>query len=257
MIIKRVINQFRAQDWAALVSELVIVVVGIFIAIQADRWWEQQDELQQEQQYIARLTKDIERDITQINYAIDLAAFRQGFAELLIASAEDAEVARNQPEKFLAAVQQAAFTYTAALNSDTFAELRSTGNLGLLQDGNLKTALFEYYRENEEQRQFKSLELMTEIRHMEFASKILNNDQRVWVQDNYLVFTPLTVADARYPASEIQTVIDAVIRLQDSPDFVAWLPEARALQIGLIRVQERRLRGAEHLLALLKNSDNH
>jgi len=254
MVIQRIISRFRAQDWTALISELVIVVVGIFIAIQADRWWEHQDDLRQEQLYIARLTDDIERDIAQINFALDLATFRQGFAELLIATAKDAEVARNQPEKFLASVQQAAFTYTAALNSDTFAELRSTGNLGLLQDRSLKTALFEYYRENEEQRQFKSLELMTEIRHMEFAAKILNNDQRVWVQDNYLVFTPRTVADARYPASKIQTVIDAAIRLQSSPDFVAWLPEARALQIGLIRTHRRRLDGAEGLLALLKSS---
>ena len=73
MIIKRVVNQFRAQDWTALISELVIVVVGIFIAIQADHWWEQQDDLRQEQLYIERLTEDIERDITDISYAIEPA----------------------------------------------------------------------------------------------------------------------------------------------------------------------------------------
>ena len=91
---------------------------------------------------------------------------------------------------------------------------------------------------------------------MEFAAKILNNDQRVWVQDNYHVFTPRTVPDARYPASEIQTVIDAAIRLQYSPDFVAWLPEARALQLGFIRTHKTRLSGAEALLIMLQSSDN-
>lgn len=49
MLIKRTIDQVRKQDWTALASELVIVIVGIFVAIQADRWWQQQDDLQQEQ----------------------------------------------------------------------------------------------------------------------------------------------------------------------------------------------------------------
>ena len=43
MVIKRLIKRFRTQDWAALVSELVIVIVGIFIAVQADRWLEQRE----------------------------------------------------------------------------------------------------------------------------------------------------------------------------------------------------------------------
>lgn len=254
MIIQRTINRFRAQDWTALVSELVIVVVGIFIAIQADRWWEQQDDLRQEQLYIARLAEDIERDITEISHAIDLATFRRDFSDLLIAVSKDPEVARDQPEVFLAAVHQTAFTYTAALNSDTFEELRSTGKLVLLQNRDLKTALFEYYRFDEQGRQFQSLQLMTEIRHFEFAVRILSNEQRVWVQDNYFVYTPRTVAVVEYPGSELEGVVDAAKRLQNSPDFVAWLPEARGLQLELIQTHEGRLRGAEELLSILKVS---
>jgi len=75
MVIQRIISRFRAQDWTALISEFVIVVVGIFIAIQSDRWWEQQDDLRQEQLYIERLAEGIERDIVNISYAIELAAF--------------------------------------------------------------------------------------------------------------------------------------------------------------------------------------
>ena len=256
MIIKRVVNQFRAQDWTALVSELVIVVVGIFIAIQADRWWEQQDDLRQEQLYIERLAEDVERDIADISYAIELAAFRLEFADLLIEASTNPEVSRSKPEKFLAAVQQAAFTHTPALSSDTFEELRSTGNLGLLRDEKLKGALFEYYRFDEGQRQYQSLQLMTEIRHFEFAAGVLSKEQRVWVQDNYYVFNPGSATDLKYPESDIDAVVDAARRLQASPDFVAWLPEARGLQIELTGINEMRLRGAESLLAILKSSES-
>jgi hypothetical protein len=40
MLIRRVIGKVRSQDWSALVSELIIVILGIFIAIQADSWWQ-------------------------------------------------------------------------------------------------------------------------------------------------------------------------------------------------------------------------
>jgi len=134
--------------------------------------------------YIARLAEDIERDINALEYSIELAAYRRDFADLLMAVARKPELSRNQPEKFPAAVHQAAFTYTPALSSDTFEELRSTGNLGLLRDAAIKADLFEYYRYDEGGRQYQGLQLMSEIRHMEFAARILTNEQRTWVQDN-------------------------------------------------------------------------
>jgi len=256
MVIQRIISRFRAQDWTALISELLIVVVGIFIAIQADRWWEQQDDLQQEQLYIERLAEDIERDIANISYAIELAAFRLEFADLLIRAAIEPEVARNEPERFLAAVHQSAFTYTPALSSDTFEELRSTGKLGLMRDEKLKAALFEYYRFDDGQRQFQSLQLMTEIRHFELAAGILSNEQHVWVQDNYYVYNPESSTDAKYPESGVDAIVDAARRLQGSPDLTAWLPEARGLQLELTEINEMRLRGAEALLLLLEGTES-
>lgn len=256
MVIRRIVNRLRAQDWAALVSELIIVVVGIFIAIQADRWWEQQDDLRQEKAYIARLAEDIRRDIDGVSYAIDLAALRLEFANLLITATREPEIAQDQPEKFLASVQQAAFTHTSALSSDTFEELRSTGNLGLLRNEALKAALFEYYRYDEGQRQYQSLQLMTEIRHFEFAANILSTEQHMWVQDNYYIFNPKTVLDVRYPDAGIEGVIETAQRLQESPDFIAWLPQARGIQLELIQTHKGRLKLAETLLSILEPPDN-
>ena len=38
MIIKRLAEQFRSQNWFALGAELIVVVVGIFLGLQADSW---------------------------------------------------------------------------------------------------------------------------------------------------------------------------------------------------------------------------
>jgi hypothetical protein len=136
-----------------------------------------------------------------------------------------------------------------------YEELRSTGSLGLLRDDRLKAALFDYYSYDDGQRQFQSLQIMTEIRHFELAAKILSNEQRVWVQNNYYVFGPRTVDGAICSESKIDAVADAARRLQDSPDFIAWLPEARGMQLDLMKTNEFRLQRAESLLSILRVSD--
>jgi hypothetical protein len=84
MIIRRAIDSVRTQDWPALFSELVIVVLGIFIAIQADSWWQHQDDLNQEASYLSRLINDVTDDIGNIEYGIRLAALRKELADELI-----------------------------------------------------------------------------------------------------------------------------------------------------------------------------
>ena len=63
MLIRRVIGNVRSQDWSALVSELIIVILGIFIAIQADSWWQAHNDRKLEQQYVSRLIDDVSIDI--------------------------------------------------------------------------------------------------------------------------------------------------------------------------------------------------
>ncbi len=255
MLINRVINRFRAQDWVALVSELIIVVVGIFIAIQADSWWQHQDELQQENRYIARLLEDIERDEAAINHAISLATYRLSLADLLMDAAVDPRIVLRRPAEFMIAVQQSAFTYTPSLNTDTFEELRATGKLALLRNDKLKSALFEYYRYDESQRQYLSLQLMTEFRHFELAAGILTNEQYVWMQDEIGYVSPGVPSDIEVTAAQLDALVEAAQRLKDSPDFVAWLPEARSMQIELADTHESRLRRAHALLTILKGAE--
>ena len=255
MLINRVIKRFRAQDWIVLCSELIIVVVGIFIAIQADSWWKHRDELQQEQLYIARLLEDVERDESAINHAISLASHRLSLSDLLIAVAVDPEIALHRPAEFTIAVHQSAFTHTPSLNTDTFEELRATGGLSLLRNEELKSALFEYYRYDESQRQYLSLQLMTEFRHFELAAGILTNAQYVWMQDEIGYVSPGVPSDVEFTAAQLDSLVEAAQRLKDSPDFVAWLPEARSMQIELADTHERRLRRAQALLTILRDAE--
>lgn len=254
-MLRQLATRFRQQDWVLLGSELIIVAASIFVAFQVDRWWDDRADLIREQQYIVRLIADIESDIDAINYSIGLARMRQRFAELLIDVADNPELANERPVEFMAAIHQSAYTSTSALNTDTFEEMISTGKLGLLTDDRLKSALFEYYRFDEWQRQYLLLQLMTEFKHFELCVGVLTNKQVVWIQDNVgLVKLGEFVALSELN-SKAGSVASAANRLIDNLDCVAWLPESRGLQLELISTHEGRRERAQTVLTLLKNAD--
>jgi len=255
MLIRRIIDRIRRQDLSALISELAIVVVGIFIAIQVDAWWKHRDDLQRELTYIARLTEDIERDLVSINNSIALAELRYDFSNLMIAAAANPEIARQRPAEFMTAIHQSSFTHTPSLNSDTFEELRSTGGLSLLRNEELKAALFEYYRYDQSQRQYMNLQLMTEFRHFELASGILSNEQYVWLQDEIGYVAPSRPIDVQFTPQQLDDIVDAARRVSDSPALIAWLPESRSMQLELKYTHESRLERATALLDILRKLD--
>jgi len=42
MLLSRLTKHLRSQNWAAVLLELVVVVVGIFLAFQLERWYAEQ-----------------------------------------------------------------------------------------------------------------------------------------------------------------------------------------------------------------------
>ena len=55
MILKRLANAIRAQDWFAVSIEFVIVVAGIFVGLQADQWAQESKDRRQEQAALEHL----------------------------------------------------------------------------------------------------------------------------------------------------------------------------------------------------------
>lgn len=144
------------------------------------------------------MISDIEEDVADLEQAVSLA----------------------HPAKFLAAVSQSAFTYTPSLVAHTYEDLRSTGNLKLIQDNDIKGRLRKYYSYDESQRQFISLNLMIEFRYFELSAGIVIIDQYRLVQDRWFIVTPKNLA-------ELEDV---------EPDR---LPKLRGLQADQIKAHQR------------------
>ena len=253
MIIKRMARFIREHDWFAVLIEIVVVIVGLMLAFQLDGWVEQRGERDQEAEYVQRLINDLESDIPEIEYAIQLAELRLDMANLLITVSHDPDAAAAKPAAFAAAVHQSAFTYTPTLTSHTFEDLRSTGNMRLLLNLELKDALYEYYGYDENQRQYRPLQFMTEFRHFELAAGILSHEQYVFVQDELYVVSPGELENFDESRMDLDEIRAAAERFRSRSELVDWIPDTRSMQVEQAFTHRDRLERAKTVLDKLRN----
>jgi hypothetical protein len=62
MILRRVIEHVRHQEWTAIFIDLVIVVVGVFIGIQVANWNEDRVPRAKSAVFTARLEADLRQE---------------------------------------------------------------------------------------------------------------------------------------------------------------------------------------------------
>ncbi len=155
MILRRLADAIREQNWFTVVLEVLIVVVGIFIGLQVDDWNDARNDRALEQQYLASLKADFQADIEELDKAIALAKSRAQLGRLLISSINKGRI-EDDPNEFIWAVYSSFLLNYPSYTRATINDLLSTGNLQLLQDSNLKAAVAEYYTDIEYREQWKT-----------------------------------------------------------------------------------------------------
>jgi hypothetical protein len=243
----------RQHDWSAVVVEILVVIVGLMLAFQLDRWWEERGERAQAAEYVVRLINDIEGDVPEIEYAISLAELRLDMADLVMTASRNPAAAVDEPVMFLAGVRQSGFTYTPKLNSHTFEDLRSTGNMRLLLDLEIKDGLYDYYGFEETQSQFRPIQHFRETRHFELVAGVLSHEQAIFIQDNFFVVTPKSMAAFDGAIPDLDEVRASSDRLALNAAAIDWLPEVRDLQVEQIAMHKMKLEKADSVLQALRH----
>ena len=253
MFLSRLAGHIRKQDWFVVFIELVVVIVGLVLAFQIDRWREEVAERKLETVYLQRLTSDIESDIPPLESAIRLADMRKNYVELLMAVAEDPAVAVEQPMSFLVAIDQASFTFSPNSNKATYEDLRSTGNMRLIRNQELKTRLNEYYGYDETESQFRSLQFSVEFHFFKLANTVRSNRQIRLIQDKWLLVGPEDFDEVQNAdPGESEELMAAVERFRNNPEMVSWLLQLRQMQMEQIMVHNIRIDLANTVLDSLR-----
>ncbi len=144
MILRRVIEHVRTQNWTAIVLDFVIVVVGVFMGIQLGNWNQERLDRQEEVALVERIRVDFDRikedSDRSLAYHKQLESdLRTMVRSLRVGTLEDEDLAGFER----ALVVGFAFQ-TSADNPGSFRELMSSGRASILRDRQLLDALVDY-----------------------------------------------------------------------------------------------------------------
>lgn len=145
MLLRRVIDHFRKQEWTAIGIDFVIVVLGVFIGIQVANWNEARAERARADGYLERIHNDLQADLT--NYQDRLAFWRlvSDYGRKGLTYAETGDAAGSNQWQLLLAYFQSSQLAEYFTTSVTYDELRSAGQIHLIGDVALRNQLAEYY----------------------------------------------------------------------------------------------------------------
>ena len=141
----RLRKNFTASNYGTLALELVVVILGILIAFQIDRWAEDKRDREQEFDYLARLKNDLQIEIQSMDAALQHAESRIAAVAILEDVLANPSVALEQPVAVAVAVETATWRSFPQINAFVYSELQSTGNLALIQSDLLRRELANHY----------------------------------------------------------------------------------------------------------------
>lgn len=154
MILRRLAEAMRGQDWFTVVIEVLVVVVGIFIGLQVDDWNDARKDQVLARDYLSRLIVDVEQEIADKDSALQRLALKQA-ALLRISAAlsayEDGDgsgaVIKNAGQFLIDIRRSTNFGwFSGAVFSPTFDEMTSSGALALIMDPAMRKLINGYYQ---------------------------------------------------------------------------------------------------------------
>ena len=144
-MLTRLRKNLADANYGALALELILVVFGILIAFQIDRWAEERREREQESQAILRLIEDLQIEGRVMGFNIQYAAERLEDVKLLEEISKNPDIARRTPAKVLTALEQVTWRTFPQIDGHVYSELKTTGQLGLIRSDRIRSDLSRYY----------------------------------------------------------------------------------------------------------------
>ncbi|WP_425411071.1 hypothetical protein [Hyphococcus sp.] len=146
MLLRRITEHVKTQNWTAVALDFVIVVVGVFIGIQVANWNAAREQRTQEAVYLQRLAQDFAliTENLETGLTASRASVEAGQVLLDYIEASGAGVSEPMKQDAAAAIGRIGASAAPAGPSATFVEMVSTGNLSIIRAEALRDALFEY-----------------------------------------------------------------------------------------------------------------
>ena len=148
MALHTIARRLRDHDWVAVFIEVLIVVAGVFIALQVTNWNEERKAAVRGDDYLLRLRGELLLDSRMIERMVAFRTQVQGFGLRAMAHAETGALHEGSAWKTLLAYYHASQIWPYRKPAVTFEEIRSAGDLGLIRASALRARIADHYSDN-------------------------------------------------------------------------------------------------------------
>lgn len=215
MILRRVIQHVKKQEWTAIWIDLAIVVVGVFIGIQVSNWNADRADNVRAEAYLARVKDNLRSDMKAIEQRKVFWRQVSNYGNDAIRYAETGRLVDGSAWKTVLAFYQASQVWPWTGNDTTYQELQNGGELSMIRDESLRSALSAYYREGSSDEVGYLLTMIPEYRKIVrgISPSVVSN--QVWAKCHYQPnYDEQYLLDCESPMSEpeAQAVLDAFTR---------------------------------------------
>lgn len=144
MIARRIMERLRKQEWTAVAIEFAIVVLGVFLGLQANNWNQAAIDHRAEAAYLSQLRGDLQRIEGAVRDQIEFESF-QGRLVGTVFDLIEHDRSADRSRRIGIGLSQLTMRRTLRMESPTFADLQSSGNLEIISDPALRADIISYF----------------------------------------------------------------------------------------------------------------
>jgi hypothetical protein len=144
MILRRITEHVKAQNWFAVGIDFLIVVVGVFVGLQVSNWNAAQNDERTAREYIVRIQEDLLANQKDMRRRVEYFKWVKNHALGAMAALEHPP--EELGEQFIIDTYQASQSLPRRVGRDTYDELLSVGGINTIRGLMVRQRLAQYYR---------------------------------------------------------------------------------------------------------------
>ena len=239
MILRRITQHVREQNWTAIGIDFLIVVVGVFVGIQLGNWNAARAERAEEQD----LLRGLRAEFTEVMAGLDVQVAKHRRIERAVATILEGLAEAERSGASFGSVADTALAWALVPTTTQFSQgvlngMLTTGRLGLIRERELRTALSEWAG------------VLADVTEDEIASRDIVMHQlepSLWRQTDVRPFRRYALLTGELSLSEATTTSDVPV----DAELIGVLATRRFWLQHLIREFEEPQAEAQRILGLI------
>ncbi len=148
MLLRRIVDHFREQNWAAVAIDLLVVIVGVFLAFQFEELYTNRNLRAEEFRHLAALKEDFQQNQINLERMRDRYTLNRDSGLALLEASSSSTVTISESELYRLMSHAIRFGRITVVRR-TCDVLTAGGEINVIQNDTLKAQISAFYAECE------------------------------------------------------------------------------------------------------------